>query len=112
MIKLGRKEMITEDIPANFIEGKVELKNAGDYLYYIDSQSPRKDKIAGMVYICPCGCGAMKTLKFRPADGTYVALFTWNGNVKKPTLTPKLICYLRDGWTGTLTKGEFTGVVK
>ena len=104
--------MRTFDIKGTYIEGKVELEKPGDFIYYVETQSKLKQNIAGMVYICPCGCGNMKTLKFRPSNNTYVALFTWDENIKKPTLTPELLCYLKDGWKGKLIKGVFMGVVE
>ena len=104
--------MRTFDIAGTYIKGKVELENPGDFIYYVGKESVRADGITGMVYICPCGCGSMKTIKFRPSTNVYVALYTWNDNIKKPTISPELICYLKDGWKGRLEKGVFKGIVE
>ena len=104
--------MRTFDITGTYIKGKIELEKPGDFIYYVGNDSLRIDKIAGMVYICPCGCDNMKTIKFRPSTNMYIALFTWNSNINKPTVTPELVCYLKDGWKGRLEKGVFKGIVE
>ncbi len=60
---------------------------------------------AGLVYVCPCGCGNVSAISVKlgeKVDGAW----RWDGNVEKPTLLPsirKTSC----AWHGYLTEGVF-----
>lgn len=57
---------------------------------------------AGMIYSCPCGCGARGALRFRPSEPAHPS-WEWNGNLDKPTLTPSV--HHVGHWHGWLTDG-------
>jgi hypothetical protein len=69
---------------------------AGAFEYY--SQGDRE--IAGMMYRCPCGCGVLGSLAFRPAPSPS---WQWDGNTEVPTLSPSV--HHVGHWHGFLTKG-------
>jgi hypothetical protein len=58
---------------------------------------------AGMIYACPCGCGSLGSLQFRPATREEKASWEWNGSTEKPTLTPSV--HHVGHWHGWLTDG-------
>lgn len=55
---------------------------------------------AGMIYCCPCGCGATGSLAFRPHASPS---WEWDGNKEAPTLTPSV--HHVGHWHGYLTAG-------
>ncbi|MBI1179092.1 MAG: hypothetical protein GC201_00940 [Alphaproteobacteria bacterium] len=61
---------------------------------------------AGMVYLCPCGCGRKGALEFR-LPGAGRPSWIWDGDRERPTLTPS-VHHLIGGkthWHGHLTAG-------
>lgn len=62
---------------------------------------------AGLQMPCPCGCGVVQTMPFRPWRGN--PGWQWDGNEASPTVTPTLVFYAGDGvsvhWRGTMTAG-------
>lgn len=97
-----------QEVVGKFIEGKDELENPGDFIYYVGCRSQRKDKIVGMIFICPCGCGERVEISFGPRTG-YRQVWTWDGNLRRPTLVPKLFCLqISCNWHGHLLNGIFT----
>lgn len=66
-----RVDDIEEDAPA----GAFEYFSSGDR------------EIAGMIYACPCGCGRLVALDFRPHPSPS---WEWDGNTEKPTLSPSV----------------------
>lgn len=57
---------------------------------------------AGMIYCCPCGCGATSALNFRPYPSPS---WEWDGNVEAPTLQPSV--HHVGHWHGWLRAGEW-----
>lgn len=55
---------------------------------------------AGLIYCCPCGCGATGALAFRPHASPS---WEWDGNREKPTLTPSV--HHVGHWHGYLRNG-------
>ena len=55
---------------------------------------------AGMLYCCPCGCGAIGSLDFRPHESPS---WEWDGNVETPTLSPSV--HHVGHWHGWLRSG-------
>jgi hypothetical protein len=55
---------------------------------------------AGMIYCCPCGCGATGALRFRPAVSPS---WQWDGNEDAPTLSPSV--HHVGHWHGWLRNG-------
>jgi len=95
---MGVKATRVDDVDASGLP-------AGSFEFY-DTTS-RKD--AGMIYICPCGCGRQGVLRFRPHESPS---WEWNGDRDAPTLTPSVHdqIVLSDGtkrthWHGYLTNG-------
>lgn len=60
---------------------------------------------AGIVFLCPCGCGFQATLPFGAYDPPRLA-WEWDGNFGAPTLHPPIGRVSH--WTGTLTAGVWT----
>lgn len=67
---------------------------------------------AGIIYACPCGCGAIHGAAFSHGN----VRWTWDGNVESPTVTPSLGLHPKDDsapdgsgyhWHGFLTAGVF-----
>lgn len=69
------------------------------------------EESAGILFMCPCGCGQMHAIGFgkseRPSWG-------WNGEREKPTVTPSVLIYqmekgtgkrIGEHWHGWLTDG-------
>lgn len=76
----------------------------GIFEYYTAGNS----EIAGMVYVCPCGCGARGALDFRLRPGDKRPdpgrpSWEWDGNSEEPTLTPSV--HHVGHWHGYLRKG-------
>lgn len=77
----------------------------------------REQADAGILFMCPCGCGSMFGVAVNPAgasDGEPV--WSWDGNRETPTLTPSILVYqmaegtgerIGEHWHGFLTAGEF-----
>ena len=55
---------------------------------------------AGMNYVCPCGCGALYPLHFKPEPSPS---WDWDGDREKPTLTPSV--HDKGHWHGHLKQG-------
>lgn len=60
---------------------------------------------AGMIYCCPCGCGRLGSLQFRPAPREEKASWEWNGSTDKPTLSPSV--HHVGHWHGWLRDGQW-----
>lgn len=58
---------------------------------------------AGMIYCCPCGCGATGSLAFRPHESPS---WDWDGNMDAPTLSPSV--HHVGHWHGWLRGGVWT----
>lgn len=64
---------------------------------------------AGMTFVCPCGCGMLGALAFRPHPSPS---WEWDGNEAAPTLKPS-VHIIPDGkthWHGWLTGGVWRSV--
>lgn len=61
---------------------------------------------AGMLYCCPCGCGRVGALEFKPAPSPS---WTWDGNLETPTLNPSVHDQPQGvtHWHGWLRAGEW-----
>lgn len=90
---MGVKATLVEDTDA---EG-VDIA-PGSFEFYSYKGRPK----AGMIYICPCGCGARGALAFRPADGERSS-WEWDGNETAPTLSPSV--HHVGHWHGYLKAG-------
>ena len=68
----------------------------GAFEFFVDKDG----KIAGMLYLCPCGCGARGALNFRPHPSPS---WEWDGNEQTPTLSPSV--HHVGHWHGYLRAG-------
>lgn len=77
-------EVRTAPVKATRCEDIDEVRaSPGAFEYYQDG-----DRFpAGMIYCCPCGCGATGALRFRPAQSPS---WDWDGNRDAPTLSPSV----------------------
>ena len=99
--------VLCEDLDAIEVNGKVP---AGHFEFF--KRQDRDD--AGIFFGCPCGCGEMHSLDFRPHDGRRPS-WEWNGNRERPTLTPSVNILQFDEagnrvgehWHGWLTDGQW-----
>lgn len=58
-----------------------------------------------LLFVCPCGCGVLGALPFRPyPDGPS---WEWDGNREKPTLMPSVQKTSPCRWHGWLRAGEW-----
>ena len=64
----------------------------------------RPDEIAGLQFVCPCGCGAIGYVN---VSGDKKPLWQWDGNKEKPTLSPSIQRTSGCRWHGYLRAGVF-----
>lgn len=76
----------------------------GAFQYYVDEKD---GPISGMIYVCPCGCGAQGALKFRDRgrEPGERPSWIWDGNEDMPTLEPSV--HHVGHWHGWLRNGEW-----
>ena len=90
----GVKARRVEDTDDDAAPGAFEFFSSGDR------------PIAGMIYVCPCGCGRSAALHFRPHASPS---WEWDGNEESPTLKPS-VHDMPEGkthWHGWLRNGEW-----
>jgi hypothetical protein len=97
---------MTMEVTAHEVKDWDDMKNPGDFIYEsaFAVQADGKDEPAGIVFLCPCGCGAHRAARF---GGINHPTWTWNGDKEKPTLTPSLLSTTGCKWHGYLTEGVF-----
>ncbi len=57
-------------------------------------------RVVGLNYRCPCGCGSLAPLDFKPAESPS---WNWDGNREAPTLSPSV--HHEGHWHGYLRGG-------
>lgn len=65
---------------------------------------------AGLLFVCPCGCGKRGDLAFKPVPSPS---WNWDGKIDRPTLTPSVRSLNEDGtehWHGFLERGTWTKI--
>lgn len=93
----GGGAVSTQTVKAVEVESIVEEGlAAGSIKFYADA-----GEIAGMHFVCPCGCGDVASVTF--GRGTW----RWNGDRKRPTVIPSIRRLDGCQWHGFLTNGEF-----
>ena len=60
---------------------------------------------ASLIFICPCGCGAICHVPVQPAVPYG---WSWNGSMDRPTLAPSILRTTGCRWHGYLRDGDFT----
>lgn len=72
----------------------------GAFGFYINHGAPEGSPPAGLIYVCPCGCGLLGGLAFRPGAPP---AWHWDGNREAPTLSPSV--HHVGHWHGWLRAG-------
>jgi len=62
-------------------------------------------QVAGLMFVCPCGCGVVGHLTIRPCNER--PSWEWDGNQEKPTLSPSIQKTTDCRWHGFLRAGVF-----
>lgn len=78
-----------------------KLEKPGDFAY----RKTDGGNIVGMIFICPCGCNSIKIISFGSRQGRK-PVWTWNGNIERPILTPELQC-VKGNCKFNLVRGVF-----
>lgn len=60
----------------------------GSFDFYVSSASGGKP--AGLLFMCPCGCGQLNSVSFRDTNEGERPSWVWDGDEDKPTLTPSI----------------------
>lgn len=94
-------EVRTEPVTAELVNDIDVSKKPGAIEYFTSTERG----IAGLLFKCPCGCGLMGALDFRPHESPS---WDWNGDKEKPTLTPSV--HTPGHWHGFLTDGVWRSV--
>lgn len=93
------------DVVAHEVQSFDDMKNPGDFMF---TTINGWDGPAGLIEICPCGCGATGAIAFDiPVPGRSGPKWKWNGSRDKPTLTPSILRTSGCRWHGYLTDGVF-----
>lgn len=107
-------------IEAEIDDWKVGTRKGDGYLYRNDLApgsaqiETLDDKSIVFTWVCPCGCGSVHFILLNPPAGAHG--WQWDGKREKPTLTPSLGMYPKDGnahdgsgyhWHGFLRAGVF-----
>lgn len=92
-------EIRTQPVVATLVDDIDEVKaTPGAFEFYVSSSSDGKP--VGMIYSCPCGCGGIRALDFKPRSSPS---WQWDGNRDAPTLTPSV--HWVGHWHGFLRNG-------
>ncbi len=92
-------EVKTPHVAAKLCDDIEEVKAApGAFEFFVSRES--NGAPAGMLYCCPCGCGRVGALAFKPAPSPS---WHWDGNREKPTLSPSV--HHVGHWHGWLRDG-------
>ena len=78
-----------------------EITEPGSFSYFVDGT----DKIAGLLFLCPCGCGEKGSLDFRANNPDKHPSWMWDGNEDHPTLSPSVLKTSGCKWHGHLVAG-------
>jgi hypothetical protein len=90
-------------VRATFVEDLDErLGVPGAFEFYVDKPG---GALAGLIYVCPCGCGQQGALPFRRPAAARPS-WIWDGNRQAPTLSPSV--HHVGHWHGWLKNGFWT----
>jgi len=92
-------EIRTKPVRATLVDDIVaaRITTPGAFKYFTVAGN-----IAGLNYVCPCGCGAIAPLNFKPEPSPS---WHWDGNRQTPTLQPSV--HHRGHWHGWLRGGTW-----
>lgn len=92
-------EVRTSPVAATMTDDIDEVRGKpGAFEYFVAGDDKVTPK--GMIYCCPCGCGAISALDFKPHESPS---WNWDGNRERPTLTPSV--HRVGHWHGWLRNG-------
>ena len=83
---------------------EIEASSAMPGAYELVAAYSEPDRVAGMAFICPCGCEREGYLPLN-GDGDPGPSWEWDGNKEAPTLTPSVQQIGGCRWHGWLTDG-------
>lgn len=115
-LRVGAKmtEVRTQPVKAQLVDVVNSESPPGAYKFYVSGESvyqkwenPGDRKPAGMIYACPCGCGDVGYLRFRPCQPEHPS-WDWDGSREAPTLSPSV--WDREHWHGWLQEGVWRSV--
>lgn len=80
-----------------------DVSQPGDFCFTVQNGV---EGCAGLIYLCPCGCGIEGALTFRKGvnEDKHPA-WDWDGNQAAPTLSPSIRRTVGCRWHGHLRKG-------
>ena len=67
----------------------------------------RSGAVAALDFVCPCGCGKVRSVDVAIGGNKRHHVWNWNGDRERPTLSPSLDCLTGCRWHGWLTDGQF-----
>lgn len=82
-----------------------ETSRPRDAEWAVHDSSPYPGKESTLIFVCPCGCGALSAVHVSPIDKHPV--WSWDGNREKPTLNPSILRTAGCKWHGWLRAGVF-----
>lgn len=98
-------EVKTEPVKGQYLpdyEERYKELPPGAFDYYEGTKGD--NRICGMIFVCPCGCGHESALDFRREDrAEFHPSWEWDGNKEAPTLSPSV--HRVGHWHGWLRNG-------
>ena len=61
----------------------------------------------GLIYVCPCGCGELRSVPICRGATTRANHWWWDGDTERPTLEPSILHLDKCRWHGWLRNGEW-----
>jgi hypothetical protein len=104
---VAKRNAVAVHCPGETIGSMWNGAPAGHFIWLVASDGTKR----GINYGCPCGCGVTRAFNFN-IPGAH----QWDGNEEKPSITPSLGIYPKDGrsqdgsgyhWHGYLRNGVF-----
>ena len=92
-----------EPIKANRKRGFDELSEPGDFMWSLGFSDSKPSR---MLFVCPCGCGDKAGIAVKPESGGG-PVWSFDGNLDSPTVTPSIRRIDNCQWHGYLTGGYF-----
>lgn len=91
------------EVVAKRVKDFDDLNNPGEFLWSLGSD---KSTPSRMLFVCPCGCGSHAGIAVK-AESSGGPVWSWNGDLDHPTVTPSIRKLDGCEWHGFLTDGKF-----
>jgi Family of unknown function (DUF6527) len=104
---------VSAPVPVRWVQSvHADDAQPGDAKWYVRENSPHRGGLAGLLFVCPCGCGDIGAVAIHRPAGESGPLWSWNGDRERPTLSPSILRTGGSGctWHGFLTEGVFRSV--